>query len=687
MADENAEELQESIDSLGASLVKIKSEIRQLKKDGAPADKVKGEVTKMKALDAELKALQEQLAGPKFDQQGLQDVLLRRMIVVPSFEIHGGVSGLFDFGPIGTSLKDNIVSEWKKHFVLKERMLQVEATCMTSEPVLRASGHVERFTDLMVKDESTGFCYRADKLLEDHIENLLEASPGMDKEEKAELERVFRQADAYSPEELGALISERFKITAPDTGNVLSQPFPFNLMFKTLIGPEGTNVGFLRPETAQGIFVNFKRLLDYNYGKLPFAAAQIGLGFRNEIAPRAGLLRVREFTMAEIEHFVHPEEKDHPSFAAVADLELSLFPEDNQMTTGKLVKMTAGAAVAAGVINNQTLAYFMARTHLFLERIGIDMSRVRFRQHLKTEMAHYSSDCWDAEIHMSYGWTECVGHADRAAYDLRVHSEATNNDLRAIRQVDPPRVEEYAKISPNKKALGKAFKRDAGLISAAVAKLSMADALALGEKLKADGSAPVLVEDGRSFDIASEMLTIEQATRTVHSESFYPNVIEPSFGIGRILYAVLEHTFYLRGAAQGEEKAIEKGSVERTAFRFNPRVAPVKCGVCPVRKSDDQEAIVLQLVDDLVEAGIYATADVSSTAIGKKYSRFDEVGIPFCLTADEHSQADASVTLRERDSQDQIRAPISEALELVRDLCAERTTFEQLIAKYGKFTA
>ena len=142
----------------------------------------------------------------------------------------------------------------------------------------------------------------------------------------------------------------------------------------------------------------YRRLLDYNQQKMPFAAAQIGLGFRNEIAPRNGLLRVREFCMAEIEHFVNPADKTHPKFKRIASKELVFFPQDAQLGTGRTVAMSIGQAVASGMVNNETLGYFMARTQLWLERVGVDPARMRFRQHLRTEMAHYAADCWDMEI-------------------------------------------------------------------------------------------------------------------------------------------------------------------------------------------------------------------------------------------------------------------------------------------------
>jgi glycyl-tRNA synthetase len=172
-----------------------------------------------------------------------------------------------------------MIDLWRKHFVLAESMLEMECTCLTPEPVLKTSGHVDRFTDLMVKDPETGDCFRADKLLEEAIDDLLEQNPTMPSEERDAHLRIQRQADAFSPTELDEQLA-KYNCVAP-SGKPYSESFPFNLMFKTSIGPEGTSVGYLRPETALGLFVNFKRLLDNNAGKMPFAAAQIGLGFRN----------------------------------------------------------------------------------------------------------------------------------------------------------------------------------------------------------------------------------------------------------------------------------------------------------------------------------------------------------------------------------------------------------------------
>jgi glycyl-tRNA synthetase len=297
--------------------------------------------------------------------------------------------------------------------VLEEGMLEVECPAVTPEAVLKASGHVDRFTDAMVKDEKTGDCYRADHLLEAALEAALEGRPinkppaaakkGGAVETPAPLSGEARQraidllarVGELDCDALGDALNE-YGVLAPDTGNAISRPFPFNLMFKTSIGPRGDLVGFLRPETAQGIFVNFRDLLYYNGGKLPFAAAQIGNSYRNEIAPRAGLLRVREFTQAEIEHFVNPEDKRHPKFSSVASLKPLLYARKHQMGAEKKPEAIAlGDAVAQGIIANETLAYFIGRTWLFFQRVGVDPARMRFRQHLQHEVG-----C----LRPQYGW-------------------------------------------------------------------------------------------------------------------------------------------------------------------------------------------------------------------------------------------------------------------------------------------
>lgn len=188
----------------------------------------------------------------------------------------------------------------------------------------------------------------------------------------------------------------KYDIKNPTTGGNLNPPISFNLMFELAIGPSGAAKGYLRPETAQGQFLNFQKLLDFNQQGMPFASASIGKSFRNEIAPRSGLLRVREFLMAEIEHFVDPQGgKKHPRFQEVAHIELALLNRDVQLSgRTEIERMTIGKAVETGLVDNETLGYFLARIQLFLEKIGVDNSKLRFRQHMANEMAHYAADCW-----------------------------------------------------------------------------------------------------------------------------------------------------------------------------------------------------------------------------------------------------------------------------------------------------
>jgi len=341
-------------------------------------------------------------------------------------------------------------------------MLEVGCTCLTYSEVLKTSGHVDKFEDLMVKDVKTGTPKRADKLINEWIAKVL---PKKKKpEERAELEKLAIDVDNYNAAQIDECIA-KYQIKDPETGNDLSKAEPFNLMFGTMIGPTGQMKGYLRPETAQGIFINFRRLLEYNNGKMPFAAAQIGLGFRNEIAPRQGLLRVREFTMAEIEHFCDPKDKSHPKFKFVADVKLPLLSAKSQ-DDGNMepIQLSIGEAVSTGLVNNETLGYFLARSYQFLVSCGIKSTAIRFRQHRSTEMAHYSSDCWDAEVETSYGWIEIAGHADRSAYDLTKHMEKTKVELVAARPLKEAYTETLIVCNPNKQVIGKEFKKDGQLI-------------------------------------------------------------------------------------------------------------------------------------------------------------------------------------------------------------------------------
>jgi glycyl-tRNA synthetase len=324
-------------------------------------------------------------------------------------------------------------------------------------------------------------------------------------------------------------------------------------MFKSTVGPSAAAPVYLRPETAQGQFLNFRKLLEFNQGAMPFASASIGKSYRNEISPRSGLLRVREFLMAEIEHYVDPEKKEHERFQEVVGLELPLLNKETQLA-GKTtpLSMTVEEAVTSKTIDNETLGYFLGRIMLFLLKVGVDPSKLRFRQHLDNEMAHYACDCWDAELLTSYGWIECVGCADRSAYDLTVHSNFTGTPLvvkEALRG-GPIKVERW-QASLDKKLVGPKFKRDAKAVQASIEALDQPLLESLATELDERGFVTIdtvtpLADSKLSVELSKELLTIQKVTQLQITREYTPNVIEPSFGIGRILYCLLEQSYWHR---------------------------------------------------------------------------------------------------------------------------------------------
>lgn len=623
-------------------------------------------------------------AAIPFSREALEQVLKRRFFFAPSFEIYGGVSGLYDYGPPGCALQANIVDTWRKHFILEEDMLEVDTTMLTPHEVLKTSGHVDKFSDWMCRDLKTGEIFRADHLVEEVLEARLKGDKAArgetvtetedeDKKKRkkkvkeiqnvkledsvvAEYELILAQIDGYSGEQLSELI-KKHNIVNPGTGGPLEPPVEFNLMFETAIGPSGQMKGYLRPETAQGQFLNFSKLLEFNNEKMPFASAAIGKSFRNEISPRAGLLRVREFLMAEIEHFVDPEDKSHPRFEEVQHIKLRFLPKDVQEAgLNELVEKTIGEAVSSGMVDNETLGYFITRIYTFLVKIGVDTERLRFRQHLLNEMAHYASDCWDAELQTSYGWVECVGCADRSAYDLSVHAARTNEKLVVRKALAEPVTVEKFEVDIDKKKFGPKFRKDAGAVTKFLTERTQCELEDLAKELEL-GKIEAEVPGVGKVEIPGELVKIGKVTRTEHVREFTPNVIEPSFGIGRILYSVFEHTFW----ARPEDK-------DRSVLSLPPLVAPTKVLVVPLSLHADLQPLVKKVTLLLRKEQIPFKVDDSSASIGKRYARNDELGTPFGITVDFDTVKDESVTLRERDSTKQVRGSLADVVRAIKQV-------------------
>ncbi|RAH83913.1 glycyl-tRNA synthetase [Aspergillus japonicus CBS 114.51] len=643
--------------------------------------------------------------GQVVDRSVLDSMLRRRLFYTPSFEIYGGVSGLYDYGPPGCAVLNNIVDLWRKHFVLEEDMLEVDCTMLTPHDILKTSGHVEKFADWMCKDPKTGEIFRADHLVEEVLESRLKGDKEargqkveVDEEKEAkkkrkskqtkavklddavvkEYEEVLAQIDNFDGPALEKIIA-KYDIRNPTTDGNLLPPVAFNLMFQTSIGPSSNMPGFLRPETAQGQFLNFHKLLDFNQQSMPFASASIGKSFRNEISPRAGLLRVREFLMAEIEHFVDPEGgKKHARFAEVKDVELSLLNRDVQLSgRTQTEKMTIGKAVESGLVDNETLGYFLARIQLFLLKLGVDPSKLRFRQHMANEMAHYAADCWDAELQTSYGWIECVGCADRSAYDLTVHKNKTGAPL-VVREprAEPLKIEEW-QIDLDKKKFGPRFKKDGKTVEAAIEALSQNMREKLSLDLTQNGKIEVPVDGvgAGSVELDSELIKIKKRTRVENVREYTPNVIEPSFGIGRILYSMMEHVYWSR-----------EGDEARGVLSFPPAIAPTKVLIVPLSTHASFAPLSQRLMMSLRRMGISNRVDDSSASIGKRYARNDELGTPFGITVDFQSVKDETFTLRDRDSTKQVRASEAEILQALKALVDGEETWEDVRKRLPEFT-
>ena len=542
----------------------------------------------------------------------LSGMLKRRGFILPAFEIHGGSKGLYDYGPNGGRLRNKVNQLWINHWISLGNIVEISCPTITPYPVLEASGHVGEFTDFMTQCLDCQEASRADTLLESYHPN----------------------PDALSLDELQDLLGESSPACpacgAKNWGAVTAQ----NLMFNTKIGAgDSGKAGFLRPETAQGMFTSFNSLFRHFREKLPFGAVQIGKGYRNEISPRQGMIRLREFNMAELEYFIDPEMPINHDFSQWNDILIAMIPE-----ASKEIKITLAQAIEKSIIRHPTVGYFMGITYDFMRKLGIDLTRVRFRQHESNEMAHYATDCWDLEILGSYGWIECVGIAHRGCYDLQAHENATNKSLRARREFEQPKDVVIDGWTIDGAKAGPAFRSLAGQVKLKV------------EELPRETEFPITLQlnDGENIRIEQEHVKRVQKTETLTGEWFIPHVVEPAFGIDRIIWHVLDHAY----------AETQKESETYTIMKLAPSVAPVDFCVFPLFEKDGMQDIATEITKILNSRdGIVANYD-GSGSIGRRYARADEAGVPVCITVDHQSIEDRTVTVRDRDTGEQNRVPI-----------------------------
>jgi glycyl-tRNA synthetase len=559
----------------------------------------------------------------------------RRGFIWPTSECYGAVAGFIDYGPLGAMMKRRIENIWREFYVIREGYYEIECPTIAQEAVFIASGHVAGFADKMCQCPHCKEYLRADHVAEGG---------------------GIKNASIMKNEELAAALAVCKCLACEEVLGPV-EVFGFNLMFRTSIGPGSQRTGYLRPETAQGMFVDFARLLRFYRDKLPFGAVQIGKSYRNEISPRQGMIRLREFTQAEAEIFVHPAEKNrHPRFGRYADYKMPLLTWVRQQNCEDPVTLSMREAVDKGVIANEYLAYYVALTHEMLVSIGIKPERLRFRQHLPDERAHYATDCWDAEIFSDrFGWVETVGLADRTNYDLNAHAKESGTPMTVFIQYDEPRKVPRRRIIPNMSVLGKQYRTKAKAI---FAELETATPTKDGAEVEVDGE---------KIHIPADLFEVRDEIIDVRGEDIVPHVIEPSYGIDRMCYAVLEQA-YDEDTADGEKRVV---------MRLSPKVAPVQVAVFPLMTRDGLDTIADEITRSLHKKGIQAEYD-DSGAIGRRYRRQDEIGTPFAVTVDYDTKENNTVTLRDRDSMKQVRVSIGKLAEMVSALVDGSVTFAEL---------
>ena len=590
----------------------------------------------------------------------LAELAVRRGFFFGSNGAYGGTAGFYTFGPQGAALKRNVEDAWRDRFTIREGNREIEAPTVMPEAVFEASGHLEGFDDMLVECPECGASHRADHLVEDatDVEDA-EALPG------GEVEELIRDNE----------------IACPDCGTPLAgEPVEaFNLMFATDIGPGDGQPGYLRPETAQGIFVEFPRLKEYARGSLPFGITQIGPAYRNEISPRGGLLRLREFTQAELEQFIDPEE-DEPPLDRVRDVAVRLYPATEQEADdGGYLDTTVGEAVDAGVVGSPWVGYYLGVAQEWYERVGVDLDRFRFRQHLAGERAHYAADCWDAESEVDGDWIEIAGFAYRGDYDLSKHDEYGDDAFTVFKRYDEPKTVERATVDPDMSVLGPEFGGDAAAVADALEALAGRDPDAFDGETVSVEIGDEETGDPRTVAVDADVANFSVEEVTESGEHITPHVVEPSFGVGRTVQTLLAHA-YREDEVDGEA---------RTYLSLDPAVAPQDAAVFPLVTNDERlTELADEVADDLRAAGLAVAYD-DSGSIGRRYRRQDEVGTPFCVTVDRDGierEGPDTVTVRERDSATQVRIPVAELADELAALCSGGS-FAAVEAEYGAVDA
>lgn len=549
--------------------------------------------------------------------RALLDLCKRRGFLYQSAEIYGGLRGAYDYGPLGVELKKNILNSWwQRHVYNRDDVVGLDTSILTPHPVLKASGHVDEFTDLLVDCILTKERFRPDKApplnfipdkagaggrgrlpltapdkataqewkrmmseqiapgvvaslegktLYLHVEEMVQP------DENRQGGRIrFAVQDGFAPVQI-----EYRGYAEPNSNSpFLTSERPFNLMFKTFLDPidpidriiqttkqHASSGGpssvrdlvdqvlrpstvYLRPETAQGVFINYEQVTRTMNKKPPFGIAQVGKSFRNEIRLEHAIFRTPEFEQLELEYFIAPWE------------------------------------------SSRWFKYWREQRFRWWLEHACHKEDFRTRDHAANEMAHYATGCTDVEYRFPWGWGEVEGVAHRGDYDLTQHMKNSSANFQAVLEGD--------------------------------------------EQIPSDADSCLLPPEN------------EKGPRR-----YTPNVIESSCGLNRALLAFLCDAFHQVPTNNSKEP--------RNILKLHPRLAPVKCAVMPLTGKQEFMPLVEKVAKSLRRRGWYTMVEAQKLKIGKRYYRHDEIGTPWCVTVDYQSLEDETVTIRERDTGEQTR--------------------------------
>ena len=504
----------------------------------------------------------------KLSIEDLATFCKKKGFVFQAAEIYGGLSGFFDFGPLGVKLKNNLKELYRSEFVTKRQdMSEQDGSIITNPKVWKSSGHIDNFGDLVLTTKTSKTKIRADHFIEDTL-NI--------------------PADGMNAQDIQNLIDEH---NLTYNGEEFEEIRDFNLMFNTQVGADTskTATAYLRPETCQSIFPNFKIIAEVMRHKLPFGIVQMGKAFRNEISPRDFVFRCREFEQIEMEYFFNPENEEELT-SDILDYEIQFWSakhqdnDDNSMEKIKVLELLNRELLC------KTHVYWIVKFMEFLvERVGISFENLRIREHVSTELSHYSKGTFDIDYKYPFGFKEMIGIANRGNFDLTEHGK--------------------------------------------------------GAKTK--------------------MELFDEETKS----KILPYCIEPSCGVERFLMAVMFEAY------NNDEN---RGNI---VLNFSNKIAPIKVAVLPLMNKVELTNVAESMFESLIDEDIVAVYDKSGS-VGKRYARYDEIGVPYCLTVDydgiEQGEDFGTVTIRDRNSTKQKRIKISEVYEIIDKLIKGKVDFEQL---------